>query len=90
MSKNIVRFPRRSGDRKRLEVKDGRLSCEVSERWIKFPSASDKFDDIEYLSLDVMTRGSNEKDRKVCELIIDKQQLLKMLAEWPVNDRTKT
>ena len=90
MSKNIVRFPKRSGDRKRLEVKEGKLSCEVSERWIKFPSASDKFDDIEYLSLDVMTRGSNDKDRKLCEIIIDKQQLLKMLAELPVNERTKT
>jgi hypothetical protein len=36
-----------------------------------------------------MTRGSNDKDRKLCELILDKQQLLKMLAELPVNDRTK-
>ena len=90
MNNNIVRFPKRSGDRKRLEAKEGKLSCEVSERWIKFPSASEKFDDIEYLSLDVMTRGSNDKDRKLCEIIIDKQQLLKMVAELPVNDRTKT
>lgn len=90
MSKNVVRFPRRSNDRKRLEAKQGKLSCEVSERWIKFPSASDKFEDIEYLSLDVMTRGSNDKDKKLCEIILDKQQLLRMLAELPVNDRTKT
>lgn len=90
MSKNIVRFPKRSGDRKRLEAQEGKLSCEVSDRWIKFPSASDRFDDIEYLSLDVMTIGSNDKDKKLCEIIIDKQQLLKMLAELPVNDRTKT
>jgi len=90
MNKNIIRFPRRSNDRKRLEAQKGKLSCEVSERWIKFPSASDKFEDIEYLSIDVMTRGSNDKDRKLCEIILDKQQLLKMLAELPVNDRTKT
>lgn len=90
MSKNIVQFPKRSEDKKRLEAKEGKLRCEVSDRWIKFPSASEKSDDVEYLLLDIMTVGSNEKDRKICEIIVDKQQLLKMLAELPVNDRTKT
>lgn len=90
MSNNIVRFPRRSEVKKRTEAAKGRLSCEVSERWIKFPSASHKFEDMEYLSLDIMTLGSNEQDRKLCEIILDKQQLLKMLQELPVNDQKKT
>lgn len=90
MSNNIVRFPRRSEDRKRKEAAKGRLSCEVSERWIRFPSASDKFEDMEYLALDIMTLGSNEQDRKLCEIILDKQQLLKMLQELPVNVHKKT
>ena len=45
---------------------------------------------MEYLHLDIMTVGTNERERKLCELIVDKQQLLKMLNDLPVNDRTKT
>ena len=90
MSKNIIQFPRRSEDRKRRKAKKGILECEVSNRWIQFPKASDKFSDMEYLHLDIMTLDSNEKDRKLCELIIDKEQLLSMLRKLPVNDRTET
>jgi hypothetical protein len=88
MSIDIVNFPRRSTDRKRLEAREGKLRCEVSDRWIQFRPESDRFDDIEYLTLDVMTLGTDEKDRKLCELILDKDQLLDILAKLPVNDRT--
>lgn len=47
MNKEVVLFPRRSKDRKRLDAREGKLSCEVSEIWIKFPKASDKFDEME-------------------------------------------
>jgi len=90
MNEHIVRFPRRNKDKKRLEARKGKLSCEVSERWIKFPDASDKHNEMEYLSLDVMTVGSDSKDKKLCEIILDKQQLLSMLMDLPVNDFTQT
>ena len=90
MNNKVVRFPRRTADRKRRDSNDGVLRCEVSGRWFQFPDASDKFEDIEYLHLDIMTVGTNEQERKLCELIVDKQQLLKMLNDLPVNDRTKT
>lgn len=74
----------------RLNEKNGKLECEVSCRWLQFPKASDKFSEIEYICLDVMTLGASDKGRKLCELILDKQQLLKMLKELPVNDKTQT
>jgi len=90
MSNKIVKFPVGSNKRKRLKEKEGKIECEVSGRWIQFPEASDKFSDMEYLCLDVMTTGASDNERKLCELILDKQQLQKMLNELPVNDRTKT
>jgi len=90
MSDKIIKFPAGSKKRKRLNEKTGKLECEVSGRWLQFPPSSDKFSNIEYISLDIMTIGASDKERKICELIFDKQQLLKMLHELPVNDRTKT
>ena len=90
MNDKVIRFPGRTADRKRRDSNRGILRCEVSPRWIQLPSASDKFSHMEYLHLDIMTLGTNEQDRKLCELILDKQQLLKMLRDLPVNDRTQT
>lgn len=88
MSDKIVRFPSGSNKRKRLKEREGIIECEVSNRWLQFPEASDKLAYMEYICLDVMTQGPSGKDRKLCELILDKNQLLKMLNELPVNDRT--
>ena len=89
MNDKVVRFPGRPADRKRRDSNRGILRCEVSGRWLQFPDASDKFSDMEYLHLDIMTLGTDEQKRKLCELVLDKQQLLKMLSDLPVNNRTE-
>ncbi|MBA6390967.1 hypothetical protein H4J38_09295 [Colwellia sp. BRX10-3] len=90
MDDKIVNFPNKYERKKRVDLRNGELRCEVSERWVKFPKASDKYPNCEYLHLDIMTLGANEKDRKLCEIILDKEQLLKLLSELPVTDHTKT
>lgn len=90
MSNNVIPFPRGSSDRKRRDLLRGILRCEVSERWLQFPSVSEKFADVEYLHLHIMTRGADERERKLCELVLDKQALVEMLRDLPVNDRTET
>ncbi|MCD6450087.1 MAG: hypothetical protein J7L34_06240 [Thermotogaceae bacterium] len=90
MSGKIIKLPVGSIKRKRINANAGILECEVSGRWLQFPEASDKLQNIEYLCLDVMTHGSTGKDRKICELILDKKQLVKMLSELPVNDKSET
>lgn len=79
----IVRLPNGYERKKRVDASKGELRCEVSERWIKFPEASSKYVDIDYLALDVMTLGANEKERKLCEIIVDRELLEKFLTELP-------
>ena len=68
--------------------KKGRIECEVSGRWLQFPKASHKTPNMNYIVLDVMTIGESDKERKLCELIFDRQQLEKILAELPTNENT--
>ncbi|MBB5188542.1 hypothetical protein HNQ57_002832 [Zhongshania antarctica] len=86
MSNDIIKFPNRFADRARLESQTGKLRCEVSERWIQFPSESIKLKSIEPLVLDIMTKGADENDRKICQIIVDKRQLLKILADLPCSE----
>ncbi|NRD34593.1 hypothetical protein HQQ92_23035 [Shewanella sp. DC2-4] len=79
----------------REEKKDDRenriLRCEVSERWIQLPTATDLTGGgIDYLSLDVMTNGSNDKPRKICEMIVDRSELIALLNEIPTIDHRGT
>ncbi|MFC6672469.1 hypothetical protein [Marinobacterium aestuariivivens] len=86
----IVRFPNRYERRKRVDASKGELRCEVSERWIKFPEASSRHFYMDYLALDVMTLGADEKERKLCEIIVDRDLLEKILRELPHKDYTQT
>ncbi|MDB1122230.1 hypothetical protein [Vibrio algarum] len=86
----IVRLPNGYEHKKRVDASKGELRCEVSERWIKFPEASSKHFDMDYLALDVMTFGANEKERKLCEIIVDRDLLEKMLKELPHKNYTQT
>ena len=86
----VVRLPNGYERKKRVAASKGELRCEVSERWIKFPEASAKHADMDYLVLDVMTIGSNEKERKLCEIIVDRELLEKMLKELPCKNHIKT
>lgn len=90
MNDKIVSFPNKLERRKRMDSNRGKLRCEVSERWISFPEASWKTQNLDYLSLDIMTLGSNNKERKLCEIIVDREQLQKMLKDLPVKNQTET
>jgi hypothetical protein len=68
--------------RKRLRVERGDfvVPCRVSMRWLEFStSGSAKFNDGEYLQLWVMTRGEDDKPRRVCELVVTREELLGVL-----------
>ena len=83
MSDKIIKFPRRSHDRIRRDQSQGVLRCVISERWLQFPKASYRHPDMEYLELDVMTLGADEKPRKICSITVDKERLLEMLNKLP-------
>ena len=78
---NIKNFPRGAERRKRLNLRKFRVPCQVSERWLQFPKTTSALNAGDFMAVDVMTIGSNNKARKLCELILTKQDLMKMLEQ---------
>jgi len=55
----------------------GAVPCQVSERWLKFPAESaGHYGGGEFIFLEVMTFDKNEKQRKLCELVVTREDLL--------------
>lgn len=90
MSRKVFPFPRKHHARKRLDFRNRVLRCEVSPRWIQFPESSALCSDKDFLVLDIMTTGADEKDKKLCEMIIDRKELEEMLEAIPSRDNSET
>ena len=81
MSRKIIPFPRGEKRRRNLALSKYRVPCQVSDRWLQFPKTANAFDNGDFLRVDVMTMGENEKERKICELILTKQDLMHMIQQ---------
>lgn len=68
-------------DARRLKLNDhvGIAECQVSERWLQFPRQGPRLEEGTFLTVDVMTSGE-KGDRKLCELVLIKEQLQHILA----------
>ncbi|MDX2463332.1 MAG: hypothetical protein QNK31_02370 [Porticoccus sp.] len=87
MVSNVIYGGFRSKRRKKDDRENKVLRCEISERWIQLPIATDLTGtNIDYMCLDVMTSGSNNKPKKLCELIVNRAELVKLLKEIPTVD----
>jgi hypothetical protein len=91
MTNNVIY----GGFRSKRIIKDDRenrvLRCEVSERWIQLPIVTDLTgNNIDYMRLEVMTNGNNDKPRKLCELIVNRTELVELLKEIPTVDHRGT
>jgi hypothetical protein len=63
-------------ERMKKKLGDFAVPCMVSGRWIQFSTeGSAKFPDGEYIILNVMTRGANDRPKKLCELIVTREDL---------------
>lgn len=69
------RLSRRDAHRLKVETQIGRADCQVSERWLQFPRKGTKLREGTFLTVDVMTTNETRKERKICELILVKEQL---------------
>lgn len=88
MSDKIIRYPFRVEAAKRKDRKKPRVPCEVSQRWLQFHQI-DHHENEDYIHVDVMTGVPGEHERKICELVLTKDDLSSVLADLPVKDRTK-
>lgn len=80
---NIVKIPISYNQRKRNEMGKGYVPCEVSERWLQFPEL---VSDYRCITVDVMTMGRNDKPRKICDLIINMDDILRAINSIKLYD----
>lgn len=73
----VSRIPISWYTRLKNELGKGTVPCMVSGRWLQFPSESGGFfEEGEYIVLNVMTTDANDKDRKLCELVVTREDIL--------------
>ena len=90
MDDKIIRLYTNFEKRQRLDAKKGKLCCEVSERWLQFSEESYPVRGTEFVSVDIMTKGASCKDRKLCDLVLDKKYLLQILSEIEAKEPKET
>lgn len=69
--------------RRRANLTEGKAPCQVSGRWLQFPAQAHEFKDGTFLAVDVMTADGDGMPRKLCELVLVKEDLLELLARIP-------
>jgi hypothetical protein len=85
----IIHLPGQSAARRRIDRHKRVIRCEFSPRWMQFSHQIDRHIDQDYLRVTIMTLDASEKDKKLCELIIDPRELEKLLSSLPVKDWKK-
>jgi uncharacterized protein Veg len=64
---DVTKFPGLTERRKRLNLKDGKVKCCVSSRWLQFSEKASTFNCESYMFIDVMTLDSEEQAKNyVC------------------------
>ena len=72
----IIRMPISYEQRKINEFGNGYVPCDVSERWLQFSDSGLKSGSV---LVNVMTMGSDDKPKKICEMVLNKEDLLRAL-----------
>ena len=73
----VARLPIKWYTRLKNKLGKGAVPCMVSGRWLQFPAESGGFfQEREYIVMNVMTTDVNDKDRKLCELVVTREDLL--------------
>ena len=67
-------------------VMDGKAVCVVSSRWLQFPQTATMVYDAPYMFVDVMTMSSDEREKKICQLALSKDDLLQILQRIEVKE----
>jgi|GEM_PF-1330758 len=85
---DVTKFSGSTERRKRANLKDGKVTCHVSSRWLQFPEKASALNGESYMLIDVMTLNSEEQAKKLCVLCLSKEDLMSMLNRIPVDKST--
>ncbi|PUA29473.1 MAG: hypothetical protein B0W54_02475 [Cellvibrio sp. 79] len=78
----VTRFPYSPDRTKRLNLIKRIVPCQVSGRWLQFPEALHCQPDGTYMLINVMTDNGEGKERKLCELVLYKEDLEAILKYY--------
>ena len=77
--KNVIRLPIGWKQRWQNRMGDRAVVCQVSGRWLQFPDRAEQSGSEQWMIVDVMTLGSNENPKKLCELVLAREDLIHAL-----------
>lgn len=70
------------------KLMEGRADCKVSGRWLQFPQVARENPNgagtHALMTVDVMTTDAEGTERKLCELVLAREDLLTILNRMPV------
>jgi hypothetical protein len=70
------------------KLMEGRADCQVSDRWLQFPETAQENRNgagkHALMIVDVMSTNAEGKHRKLCELVLAREDLLQILNRMPV------
>src|SRR5262249_5170658 len=75
----VVRFPIKSSERWKNRLGKRAAACLVTDRWLQFPENSEPLPDGDYMFINVMTRPDGENVRRICQLCVSKQDLIRAI-----------
>jgi hypothetical protein len=78
---NVTKFPITYSQRRKNQLGSFVVECEVSGRFLKFHEKSSIFQSGEFITVDVMTFNTDNREspRKLCELVLTRENLMEAL-----------
>jgi hypothetical protein len=67
-------------------VMEGKAVCVVSSRWLQFPQTATMVYDAPFMFVDVMTMNSDDQEKKICQLVLSKDDLLQILNRIEIKE----
>ncbi|MFZ6761033.1 hypothetical protein ACO0K9_27850 [Undibacterium sp. Ji50W] len=84
MTKND--YPTRSERVRLAKVMEHKAECQVTSRWLQFPQNAQTVGGASFMFVDVMTLNCDDQEKKICQLILTKEDLLDILKRIDVKN----
>lgn len=87
MTDHITPLPLAESDRRRLDRRNHIVRCEVTGRWLRFHPLAEAYPQGTYLIVDLMEEGQDGDPRRLCELVLSREELLAVIGALPVRNQ---
>ncbi|HEX9181018.1 MAG TPA: hypothetical protein VF859_11525 [Burkholderiales bacterium] len=86
MTEKITPLPLDSESRQRLDRRQGIVRCQVTDYWLRFQPWAEKYAQGTFVITDVMAGDPEGESRRVCEVVLSRDELLALLQSLPVRE----